>query len=182
MNLKVDVNARSKVGRTSLHDAVTLGHVDVAETLLDNDANPNCVARTDEMESSYELQDEMADMVKPNSSMVTPLELACYQKSVEMTKVLLRRGAKDLGNKCLLHVIANNDEELIDVLLGKGEFLEFEGEAGGAEMPQRHEATSCFAEQKRLPWQLCHGSISAACHTDYVSGMYRLILATYSES
>ena len=35
-------------------------------------------------------------------------------------KVLLRQGAKDVGNKCLHHVIATKDEEITTLLLGKG--------------------------------------------------------------
>ena len=90
MKSVVDVNARSKVGRTPLHDAVTIGHLDVVEILLENKANPNCAARTDELASFEEISEEMADMVDVvnNSSTVTPLELACYQKKIDMMKVL----------------------------------------------------------------------------------------------
>ena len=87
--MELDVNARSKVGRTPLHDAVTIGHVDVVEILLENQANPNCVARTDELASFDAISDGVADMVDlvNSSTTVTPLELACYQKKIDMMKV-----------------------------------------------------------------------------------------------
>jgi ankyrin len=89
MESVVDVNARSKVGRTPLHDAVTIGHVDVVEILLENDANPNCSARTDELASVEEISEEMADMVDVinHGTTVTPLQLACYQKKIDIMKV-----------------------------------------------------------------------------------------------
>ena len=88
MNLDLNVNARSKVGRTPLHDAVTIGHLDVVEILLENEANPNFAARVDELASFEDLSEELADMVDPASnSTVTPLQLACYQKKVDLMKV-----------------------------------------------------------------------------------------------
>ena len=87
MKSEVDVNARSKVGRTPLHDAVTIGHIDVVEILLENQANPNCTARTDELASFEDISDSMADMVDTINSTVTPLQLACYQKKIDMMKV-----------------------------------------------------------------------------------------------
>ena len=88
MKLEVDINARSKVGRTPLHDAVTIGHVDVVEILLENQANPNCSARIDELASFEELSEEVADMVDViTNSSVTPLQLACYQKKYDIMKV-----------------------------------------------------------------------------------------------
>lgn len=88
MKSTCDVNARSKVGRTSLHDAVTIGNIDVVEILLENDANPNCAARTDELGGFEYLSDEMADMVNTvNSNTITPLQQACYLKETDMVKV-----------------------------------------------------------------------------------------------
>ena len=125
MKSVVAVNARSKVGRTPLHDAVTLSHLDVARVLLENHAKPNCAVRTDELDDFEDfrddLQDEMADMVDVNNVMVTPLQTACYQKNIELVKLLLKFNAEDLGNKCLHYLVANKEEELVDLLLGTGE-------------------------------------------------------------
>ena len=92
------MNARSKVGRTPLHDAVTIGHVDVVEILLENQANPNCAARTDELTSGFEeISEEMADMVNTiNNGTVTPLQLACYQKRIDMMKVGIKDDAREV--------------------------------------------------------------------------------------
>ncbi|XP_028415469.1 leucine-rich repeat serine/threonine-protein kinase 1-like isoform X2 [Dendronephthya gigantea] len=120
MTSTCDVNARSKVGRTPLHDAVTIGNLDVVEILLENNANPNCAARTDELGGFEYLSDEMADMVNSvNSNTITPLQQACFLKEIDTVKVLLRFGAKDVGNKCLHHAITNKDQEIAMLLLGK---------------------------------------------------------------
>lgn len=90
MKSEVDVNVRSKIGRTPLHDAVTIGNVDIVEILLENGANPNCAARVDVLSSFDEMSDEMADMVDTiASTVVTPLERACYEKKPVMMKVRL---------------------------------------------------------------------------------------------
>ena len=42
-----------------------------------------------------------------------------------MFKVLLRHGAKDVGNKCLHYAISNKDEEMTILLLGKGSLFSY---------------------------------------------------------
>ena len=88
MKSNVNVNAKSKVGRTPLHDAVTLGNVDIVEVLLEHKANPNCAVRTDDMVGYLDVSELMADMLDVNiGATMTALQLACSHKKTEIMKV-----------------------------------------------------------------------------------------------
>jgi len=112
-----DVNQRDENGQTPLHRAVPMGHIDVAELLLNKGANIN--AKTQSDETGY-----------------TSLQLAADRGQLDMVKLLVAKGA-DVNTKRQKE--GHKDRTAKSYALGRNykEIVEFLY-AHGADIPKIH--------------------------------------------
>ena len=117
-NLTISVNARSIMGQTALHDAVTVGYREVVSLLVKHGADVNLCAGAESCQGGTNTAASGANLGSNTSS---PLEIACQcSVDLEMLKLLLSSGAEDTDHKCLNSAILADNFDVIMILLQRG--------------------------------------------------------------
>jgi len=119
---KAEVNTKDRAGRTPLHAAVMLGHVEVVNLLLEKRANVNAktsfhditplhfAARHDHIKVVRLLLKKEANVNAQNEYGRTPLHEAVQHDHIEVVRLLLEKGAnvnaQDSAGRTPLHYVA----------------------------------------------------------------------------
>ena len=114
--LPTDINARSIMGRTALHDAITVGHLEITQLLLEHGSDINLPIN---VEQGFHKEDIGEVIGQPST---TPLEMACLSGNLEIVSLLCSRGAEDLDHKCLMEAIKSLNIPLAGLLLRQGAY------------------------------------------------------------
>ena len=119
-NLTMNANAKSLMGQTALHDAVTVGYREVVSLLIKHGADVN-------LASKVETPQDQTDVVPSGTTLgstSSPLQIACCQGDLEMLKLLLNNGAVDVDHKCLNSAIMADNVDVMTILLQQGKVLQ----------------------------------------------------------
>ena len=122
---KLRIDERNIIGRTALHDAITLGYRDIVKYLVQHGANINLPVDVEQSQIGGDPGDlsRAARQLAESSVFVMPLEIACRQGGgLDMVSLLLDNGADDPGNKCLEFACNSKNDDLVALLLRKGEW------------------------------------------------------------
>lgn len=120
----IKVDTYTVEGRTPLHCAVLCGHIDIVSVLLRHGADPNkplqslghLMAQTPVEEGQHKRFDEQVHIAPTDSSVL----YAAFQRSdssLEIIRLLLSYGARDVDGKVLLSANLSRNKDVISLLL-----------------------------------------------------------------
>lgn len=122
---KVEVTVKNKYGETSLHKAVEIGNIDIAEFLIKQKAEINANGKFDQTPLHWAAEDGRNDIIKlliekkgevnvKDKPGQTPLHKAAQKGKTETAKLLIKKNsevnAKDNSNQTPLHWAAEKGQ------------------------------------------------------------------------
>ncbi|XP_077977782.1 leucine-rich repeat serine/threonine-protein kinase 1-like [Glandiceps talaboti] len=115
----IDLETYSVIGQTALHAAVLNDKIEIARLLIRYGANINApimngMAKYATSFNSQKTADDNMDMTDIESNSLIE---ACQVNNTDMIALLLKHGARDIGNKALVSAMLARNDKVISMLL-----------------------------------------------------------------